>query len=1301
MATKFNIKALEHPTGMIIDGISCSSAVDSSAEELDVEGCDISSFEAGDGIIDYEHLTPEETQKGKKDGEPRAVGSEVVGKIIYAYKILKQSDCETDRQRAYWRQVNLPFIYIVARLFDGAGHEGAKNLAAIMRDCVANGEAIILRWSIEGSTLERKGNKLMRTVARAVALTRRPCNKSAKSGILADPNAPKGFNNNPDPDDPLAHLIETTKHEHPMYQRLASIELEGNPIIADTPDQTKELFKSMFQLRVVELLLRKATIAGSGDVAPSKMTGPSKYSVDRVTTNGYKIKNLMMAALRDYPEDGPLDHKKFAEFVRKAYLPEASDDFMSHFCQVAQDFQGAKLKKARKPKEAQASLAGMSLSNDEPPAQAPVETQGGGILYNAFGEPAVPKPVRVKKEKEPKPEKQATDELNENVEPEDDGTALTIRGHVIPRNDGFKGYHFDEENGILHTPRGSFPMYIPGDQPLQLPDGTTTTHKDAFLKIMDDPDITTHHTHAMKNWTRLNKLAQAGKLPPEVVMHAVLFSQMSPNTEVPMQELLYSKLVDAMKQAGVDARSPKFKDKVKDIWMGMNDPKKLPEHAREYFEYLNEAIRIGKLTGETDLATGLPTWKGTPAFAMEKDPNDPTGKKRIKKLDENGKPIILRNPGDIKGYMLANNKFATSAKYHELHTALEDLLKRHKGDGRSAVKELMEHKAAAHLHDERRKKNPDIGPYTAGPAVAGLAPKTARYTLAMLGMGDLFVPDTHMARFLFALDKTHDSKSIAYLKQVLWNTKNSHVLEGVDRAFEKKHPSMDHVMNHPDYGHIFGDKHNAVFGAFWKTWTAITKMEKLLGFGGGSESNVRVSHAPYWLATDPYVDDALEKLTVKPKRKAKLGKSEEEDVPLAQKTAAIHASWVREYGYMPAMYLYARYLLPALLGDEEKAKDVEEGFPGQNISSPEHLARSAECQLVELRKAMAQINRLNSGVVDFGGEKVMPGKAITHEGHEYDLLHDHPEHWLAVPAGMNNPSLVVRLPKNKQNTHFRVISQPQCMHQADRVVPDIHGDPQFNTHPEQNRLISGMKMNQEGERNRKVGGQSLPSGRGYWVTGGNGKLAYRKEYYSEEPLKAAAEATFYNVARDFFGLGAHVPTTAIYGDRANKRIYSVMEGIQNPQHIAGKYQVTPNQKKILTQLGEDGTIDKLDIMDHIMGATGDRWHANWVFSAKQAPHLFLIDNAELWNNSFDARKPHYKELFNDISPSTALGQKHGIHENTIDWLMSLNPEGLRGQLAKHGTRDYHSQDNADKAVERLKALQQMYGEARAKAQEVK
>jgi len=286
-------------TGLLLDGVFASEHIDSSGEILDIKGLDITDFDEGKGLANYEH----------KGHDGNSNGEEIVGKIIFARKIFKQSDCTNEREKMFWDKVGLPFLYGIVRLYDGAGHEGAKALAAIIRDSHANDEPIIVGFSIEGSTLEKdsKTNRLVRCIARKVALTVRACNKMAISGLLADPNAPEGYEKFPVKPDLLAMVpvakqtIAKKSEADPMYIRLGGSEaVYGSEIT-------------------------KAMTAGSYNAAPGTLSGGAALQVEDRTR-----KALAMAALRDWDKVTP-----FRKFI-KHRMPDASDEFLDHFSDLVE-----------------------------------------------------------------------------------------------------------------------------------------------------------------------------------------------------------------------------------------------------------------------------------------------------------------------------------------------------------------------------------------------------------------------------------------------------------------------------------------------------------------------------------------------------------------------------------------------------------------------------------------------------------------------------------------------------------------------------------------------------------------------------------------------------------------------------------------------------------------------------------------------------------------------------------------------------------------------------------------------------
>lgn len=159
-----------------IDGIAACQAIDSSGEILDIEKLDISSLGAEDSVFNYEH---------KSKDNP----SQVVGKVTFAKKIMKKSDCSNDRQRYWWNKVKVPFIYAKGELFDAEGHRGAEEVAAIFRYKNKNkGKKArsLMGWSIEGGTMDRDGIMLGHSLARDIAITVKPCNKTCHAEIIED-----------------------------------------------------------------------------------------------------------------------------------------------------------------------------------------------------------------------------------------------------------------------------------------------------------------------------------------------------------------------------------------------------------------------------------------------------------------------------------------------------------------------------------------------------------------------------------------------------------------------------------------------------------------------------------------------------------------------------------------------------------------------------------------------------------------------------------------------------------------------------------------------------------------------------------------------------------------------------------------------------------------------------------------------------------------------------------------------------------------------------------------------------------
>ena len=163
--------------GTLIHGCAATEHIDSSGERISIEGLDISSLPI-DGLFNYEH---------KSD-----IPAQVVGKILLAKKIFKKEDCETPEQLYFFEKCkNTPYVYVMGELFDGVGHKGAQEVAAMFKyDALArkNGRESknVANFSIEGSKLDKDGNNITKSLARKVTITTLACNKAAIAELFEE-----------------------------------------------------------------------------------------------------------------------------------------------------------------------------------------------------------------------------------------------------------------------------------------------------------------------------------------------------------------------------------------------------------------------------------------------------------------------------------------------------------------------------------------------------------------------------------------------------------------------------------------------------------------------------------------------------------------------------------------------------------------------------------------------------------------------------------------------------------------------------------------------------------------------------------------------------------------------------------------------------------------------------------------------------------------------------------------------------------------------------------------------------------
>lgn len=325
--------------GTVIDGIATSAAIDTSGEMVDINGMDISSFNDGTGCLNSEHINPDHKQFVESPKDQDGQWGTIVGRIFLGKKIFAEHDCESERELWFWSQIKLPFVYIAGELFDNDGHKNAEALASIIHHYHERNLPILCRFSVEGSTVNRDGNVLKETIARKCAVTIKPCNHSAISGLVAEKGAP-----------------EEVVQKNEKY--FSAFEMEYNPLILDTNDL---MIKAINEL----LDLKKTLTLGSSNAAPGNLVGGAALGKEDVDKRMF-VKRQVLAAFRDWDRVQP-----FEKFLKNR-LPDANEEFIAKFSDIvdkSQIMKSESLNKANQTDELNSNTYLKPLS-DKPKAGA-------------------------------------------------------------------------------------------------------------------------------------------------------------------------------------------------------------------------------------------------------------------------------------------------------------------------------------------------------------------------------------------------------------------------------------------------------------------------------------------------------------------------------------------------------------------------------------------------------------------------------------------------------------------------------------------------------------------------------------------------------------------------------------------------------------------------------------------------------------------------------------------------------------------------------------------------------------------
>lgn len=1233
--------------GLIIDGVVASEAVDSSGEILRVEGCDISDLKSGKGVLNWEH---------RGDDANGASANDIIGLCVYAKKIYKMSDCEDERQRKYFKEVKeIPYIYGRFELFDDEDHLGAKSAAAIIRWHAKRNLPLLVRYSIEGSTLEKDGQVLKQSIARKVAATIKPANKSCFSGIYT----PGGKDTKKDspieeqskaavPAKEQAEELDSKKDENGWLAQLkrerdpmaiplgGAIEMEFNPEYDSTgytQDENEQIAKSLMD--GLEKL-HKALEAGSYNAAPSTLVGGAALQVEDLGPRKSRVQvlNALKSAIRDWAGEGDL-----GKFI-KMYMPEASDEFVDKFRDETKNW-------GLKQREALIAKAEGRQSDEK------YQEELKGIKAGT---------TKVKG---------ITSQLPPAETPE-----FKIKPSLAA---GTKGGSFvDMENGILHTPGESFKLFAPSDE--------------LYNKGLVHPRVREVWEHAMDNWFGLHQLVKDRKLPESIPAFAGLFSAMSPNTSVPVQELAFAHLIDMMHKYKWDPRKRPPHDMMETLtneWNAIVKGRRIPEYEGEWFSDPKSGIwtKAKQKINYTDPDSGKPiTHKEWLAL--------PNARRRAEGKHVEEVPSMPYKIG------LGEQKLQGAMSYPDLHNIIWSMMNQGAGNRDIAArlnaikheigKSKLRQKTAEGKGQEYTEEQPlEVDPETGEPIeVAGFAPKTIRFAGLMAGLGDALVPDTHLIRHLFGLHPK-DPKNLR-LKQILWNPANEHLLAQIDQWYYRNHPAVKAARKYfkQKYGKDIGQ--DAIGPGFWLHWLTIADHDAARGWPVRSHQS-DANHNVYFNTTDRLLNNYdflshLRKSSLDPHRGS---------VP----TRAAHAfkEMVDRMGYTPAMIFYFAHLVPHLLSADKDPQLVK-----------------AEILEQRLRKAAEESEAKEPNYSWFRDAAVVPGEIhvpfdnVTKPIWRNDLTPmkllgvDNKFHHIEDETGARG---VVRNEDIKKLAHaYRVTKLPIASKVDTTVNSDRHGIPGLAHSKEQRDLINGMDMSQREDFSfpgMTGGNQSKESA---FRRGKSGRVGYMKAGYQphdvlsyhpdDEFTPALREAAFHTLAKDFFGIGDHVPVTAAIRHPVTRDPLSVQEVVHDGEHVAHG-SAAPRHQQSIQYLGNTGVLDKLALMDGIMYGW-DRHDGNYLLTPTRYPYLHLIDNGysfannpargnlpDYWRRYAENKVPRAKDASRLETPEELLG-KLPLHPAAVKWLAKLDPKELERHMQKMGI----PQRFRSEAVRRLQAMRE-------------
>lgn len=258
--------------------------------------------------------------------------------------------------------------------------------------------------------------------------------------------------------------------------------------------------------------------------------------------------------------------------------------------------------------------------------------------------------------------------------------------------------------------------------------------------------------------------------------------------------------------------------------------------------------------------------------------------------------------------------------------------------------------------------------------------------------------------------------------------------------------------------------------------------------------------------------------------------------------------------------------------------------------------------------------------------------------------------------------------KKDDSTTVKLETTPTSLASHNTINPKIHGWGFGHSSPDQDKLMHGVKMTGGKPLGEGVASavKTTSSSHSHPLILKNASMHPDRELRGHNDLTSAhREVLYHNMARDFFGMGKHVPTTS--GFQHEGHHYSVQKAVPNASHVTVENGGIANPKhgRLIGKMHDSGDLHKLALMDNIMGHH-DRHRHNYLVDNK-GENLHLIDNGTAFDyKNFDvSNTSHFHRLSKGNNKHIGNKDDSKLHPEALKWLNGLDEKKASELFANH------------------------------------